>query len=82
MGALLLALAKSIYYDDKIITVQPMVICFSWENEVSVAPKDVYKPSIFFFPNPTPLRWRSINPLRFIFYHARSTVFEEKIDGL
>ena len=33
-------------------------------------------------PPPTPLRWRSINPPRFIFYHARSTDFEEKIEGL
>ena len=30
----------------------------------------------------TPLRWRSINLLRFIFYHPRSTYFEEKIEGL
>ena len=30
-------------------------------------------------PTPTPLRWRSINPLRFIFHHPRSTDFEEKI---
>ena len=28
------------------------------------------------------LRWRSINPLQFIFYHARSTDFKEKIEGL
>ena len=33
-------------------------------------------------PTPTPLRWRSINPPRFIFYHARSTDFEGKIEGL
>ena len=33
-------------------------------------------------PTPTPFRWRSINPLRFIFYNARSTDFEEKIEGL
>ena len=33
-------------------------------------------------PTPTPLRWRSINPLRFIFYNARSTDFEEKIECL
>ena len=26
----------------------------------------------------TPLRWRPINPLRFIFYHSRSTDFKEK----
>ena len=38
--------------DDRIIDVQPMVICFSWETQVLVAPKDVYKPSIFFFPQP------------------------------
>ena len=30
----------------------------------------------------TPLRWRSITPLQFIFYHPRSTDFEEKIEGL
>ena len=28
------------------------------------------------------LRLRSVNPPRFIFYHARSTDFEEKIEGL
>ena len=33
-------------------------------------------------PTTTPLRWRSINPLRFKFYHPRSTDFEEKIEGL
>ena len=31
-------------------------------------------------PTTIPLRWRSINPLRFIFYHP--TDFEEKIEGL
>ena len=33
-------------------------------------------------PTTTLLRWRSINPPRFIFIHARSTDFEEKIEGL
>ena len=37
--------------DDRIIAVQPMVICFSWEKQVSVAPKDVYRLSIVFFPH-------------------------------
>ena len=32
-------------------------------------------------PTPTPLRWRSINLPRFIFYHVCSTDFEEKIGG-
>ena len=32
--------------------------------------------------HPCPVRWRSINPLRIIFYHTRSTDFEEKIEGL
>ena len=41
--------------DDKVIAVQPMVISFLWEKQVSVAPKDVYRPSIFFFPHPYPL---------------------------
>ena len=31
-------------------------------------------------PTTIPLRWRSINPLRFIFYHP--TDFEEKIEDL
>ena len=30
----------------------------------------------------TSLRWRSINSPRFIFYHARSKDFEEKIEDL
>ena len=33
-------------------------------------------------PTTTPLRWQSINAPWFIFYHVRSTDFEEKIDGL
>ena len=33
-------------------------------------------------PTTTLLRWRSINPLRFIFYHQGSTDFQEKIEGL
>ena len=41
--------------DDRIIAVQPMVICFSREKQVSVAHKDVYRPSIFFFPHLYPL---------------------------
>ena len=30
----------------------------------------------------TPVHWRSINPPKFIFYYARSTDFEEQIEGL
>ena len=33
-------------------------------------------------PTTTPLRWQPINPLRFIFYHPRSTDFQEKKEGL
>ena len=33
-------------------------------------------------PTTTLLRWQSINPLQFIFYHPRSMDFEEKIEGL
>ena len=32
-------------------------------------------------PNPCLLALASINPPQFIFYHARSTDFEEKIEG-
>ena len=41
--------------DGRIIAIQPMVICFSLEKQVSVAPKDVCRPSIFFFPHHHPL---------------------------
>ena len=41
--------------DDRIIAVQPKVICFSREKQVSVAPKDVYRPSIFFLSLHNPL---------------------------
>ena len=41
------------------------------------------KETIFSTPTPTPLRWRWISPPRFLFfYQARSTNFEEKIEGL
>ena len=41
----------------------------------------LYTDVIFLFV-PTPLYWRSINPLRFIFYHPRSVDFEKEIEGL
>ena len=47
--------------------------------------KPVFFFSFFYFllpPPLPPLRWRPINPLRFIFYHPRSTYFQEKIEGL
>ena len=47
--------------------------------------KPVFFFSFFYFllpPPLPPLRWRPINPLRYIFYHPRSTYFEEKIEGL
>ena len=33
-------------------------------------------------PTPTPLRWRSINPPRFIIYHEKNKKKKEKIEGL
>ena len=40
-------------------------------------------PRYFLFPPPLPpLPWRWINPLWFIFYHPRSTDFEEKTESL
>ena len=41
----------------------------------------VHRRFIFLFV-PTPLYWWSVNPLRFIFYHPRSTGFEKEIEGL
>ena len=67
--------------DDRIIAVQPMVICFYWEKQVSVAPKHVYGPSIFFFPHPYPLAL-AVNKSPAVFCLVRSTDFEEKIEGL
>ena len=59
--------------DDKIIAVQPMVICFSWEKQVSVAPKDVYRSSIFFFPHPFAL---AVNKSPAVYFLSRA------VDGL
>ena len=69
--------------DDMIIDVQPMVICFSWERHNSVAPKDVYRPSIFFFRHPY-LVALAVNKslVVFTFYCARSTDLEVEIEGL
>ena len=52
------------------------------ERARSANKKNKERPSIFFFPTTNPLSWRSINPLRFIFYQPRSTNFEGKIAGL
>ena len=51
----------------------------AWENEHGARErKNLFCSS----STTTSLHWRSINPPRFIFYHVRSTDFEEKIDGL
>ena len=42
----------------------------------------VHRRCLIFLFVPTPLHWRSINPLRFIFYHPRSVDFEKEIEGL
>ena len=54
-----------------------MVICFYWEKQVSVAPKDVYRPFIFFYPLVL-----AVNKSPAVFCRARSKDFEEKIEGL
>ena len=54
---------------------------FFWKTSLSAECKKE-KWMTFVFPHPYPLRWWLINPLRFIFYHAHSTDFEEKIEGL
>ena len=40
------------------------------------------KNKLFFFPHPYPFALAVNESPRFIFYHARSTDFEEKIEGL
>ena len=42
----------------------------------------VHRRCFIFLLVPAPLHWRSINPLQLIFYHPRSTDFEEEIEGL
>ena len=60
-----------------------MVICFSSEKQVLVAPKDVYRLSIFVFPHPYRLALAvSKSPAVFTSYHAPSKDFEKKIEGL
>ena len=48
--------------------------------------KEKYRTSIFFSPTPTPLRWRSINPPRFLFFitHAQQTLKKKRgsVNGL
>ena len=64
--------------DDRIIAVQQIVICFSWEKQVSVAPKDVYRPSIFLFPHHFPLALTvNKSPCGLFNYHPRSTDWRE-----
>ena len=57
--------------DDRIIAVQPMVICCYCEEQVSVAPKDVCRPSIFFFLQSYPLVL-AVNKSLAVFCLARS----------
>ena len=42
----------------------------------------MYTDVLFFYFVPTPLHWRSKNPLRFISYHPRSADFEKEIESL
>ena len=57
------------------------VHCFFTQKSI---PKIACTQTLFYFFLfvPTPLHWRSVNPLRFIFYHPRSTDFEKEIEGL
>ena len=57
-------------------------LLFLGKASFSCSQRCTYGPSIFFFPHNYPLCWWSINLLQFIFYHSRSTDFEEKIEGL
>ena len=52
--------------------------CFFFNIEIN---QTLFYLFIFFVPM-TPLQWRSINPLRFIFYQPRSTDFEKEMEGL
>ena len=61
-----------------------VVLFFFWIfSKTSVSARTSAEHLFFPSPHPTTLRWRSINPSGFsFFYHARSTDFEEKVEGL
>ena len=59
---------------------KPMHCFFLPSNQSQKQP--VHRRCYIFLFVPTPLDWRSINPLRFIFYHPCSADFENEIEGL
>ena len=61
-----------------------MVICFSWEKQGQLLPK-MSTDGLFSScspPPPPPCAGGQKKTLRYIFYHPRSTDFEENIEGL
>ena len=58
--------------------------CFAWYKSMFVKCHPNSKIFLFFSSSltATPLRWWSINPVLFVFYHPRATDFEEKMEGL
>ena len=57
-----------------------LFVFFLHRNQSQKQP--VHRRCFIFLFVPTPLYWWSVNPLRFIFYHPRSTGFEKEIEGL
>ena len=60
--------------------VNQCTVFFLHSNQSQKQP--VHRRCYIFLFVPTPLDWRSINPLRFIFYHPCSADFENEIEGL
>ena len=56
--------------------------CFFFLHRNQSQKYPVHRRCLIFLFVPTPLHWRSVNPLRFILYHPRSTDFEKEIEGL
>ena len=57
-----------------------MVICFFWEMQLSVAPKDAHRSSIFFFSHSHLLALSVNKSPQFLFPYACSAMSKEKTD--
>ena len=70
---------KGVRNDDSLYT-NVVLFFFSFFSKTSASAKSESAERENFFPTPTPMCWWSINPLQFLFFITRSTVFEVKIE--
>ena len=70
---------KGVRNDDSLYT-NVVLFFFSFFSKTSASAKSESAERENFFPTPAPMCWWSINPLQFLFFITRSTVFEVKIE--